>query len=150
MTEQQHLLAAHTAMLKVRCGSTCACSKRARFASPRLNAVACASTINGRKSTPYFQKWSSRQMTNAYCLVAVVCRPARRWLMPLANCPIAKNQVVRDGASTLWFEHPAERFLLVTDVATANMLTEKLATAKPNRITANSGWHWILKQAFGD
>ncbi|ELO84735.1 putative global regulator, partial [Salmonella enterica subsp. enterica serovar Enteritidis str. 6.0562-1] len=34
---------------------------------------------------------------------------------------------VRDGASTLlWFEHPAERFLLVTDVATANMLTEKL------------------------
>jgi hypothetical protein len=28
---------------------------------------------------------------------------------------------VHDGAtSILWFEHPAERFLLVTDVATAN------------------------------
>ncbi len=41
--------------------------------------------------------------------------------------PNSENQVVRDGASTLlWFEHPAERFLLVTDVATANMLTEKL------------------------
>ncbi len=26
----------------------------------------------------------------------------------------------------LWFEHPAERFLIVTDEATANMLTDKL------------------------
>ncbi|WP_411901081.1 hypothetical protein [Salmonella enterica] len=35
--------------------------------------------------------------------------------------------MVIDGASTLlWFERTAERFLLVTDVAPANMLTEKL------------------------
>jgi hypothetical protein len=32
---------------------------------------------------------------------------------------------VHDGAtSILWFEHPAERFLLVTDVATAERVTD--------------------------
>lgn len=41
--------------------------------------------------------------------------------------PDADNQAVRDGASTiLWFAHPAERFLLVTDAATAEKITEAL------------------------
>lgn len=41
--------------------------------------------------------------------------------------PSKEKQVVREGATTLlWFEHPAERFLIVTDEATANTLTDKL------------------------
>ncbi|MDF7759362.1 tRNA-modifying protein YgfZ [Kosakonia cowanii] len=41
--------------------------------------------------------------------------------------PDSENQVVQQGETTLlWFAHPAERFLLVTDAATAEMVTEKL------------------------
>lgn len=41
--------------------------------------------------------------------------------------PDEHNQVVREGATTLlWFNLPAERFLLVTDKATAGDITEKL------------------------
>lgn len=41
--------------------------------------------------------------------------------------PESENQVVHEGETTLlWFAHPAERFLLVTDAATADMVTEKL------------------------
>ncbi|WP_314419058.1 tRNA-modifying protein YgfZ [Pseudescherichia vulneris] len=41
--------------------------------------------------------------------------------------PDAEKQVVQEGAtSILWFAHPAERFLLVTDVATAELISEKL------------------------
>lgn len=41
--------------------------------------------------------------------------------------PESENQVVQEGETTLlWFAYPAERFLLVTDAATAEMVTEKL------------------------
>ena len=41
--------------------------------------------------------------------------------------PDAEKQVVQEGVtSILWFAHPAERFLLVTDVATAELISEKL------------------------
>ncbi|TNV20890.1 tRNA-modifying protein YgfZ [Buttiauxella sp. B2] len=41
--------------------------------------------------------------------------------------PDAENPVVQVGATTLlWFELPAERFMLVTDEATAQMLADKL------------------------
>ena len=44
-----------------------------------------------------------------------------------SELPDAEKQVTHDGAtSLLWFEHPAERFLLVTDVATAERVTEAL------------------------
>ncbi|MCT4715481.1 tRNA-modifying protein YgfZ [Enterobacteriaceae bacterium H18W14] len=44
-----------------------------------------------------------------------------------AALPDAQNPVVQDGATTLlWFNLPAERFLLVTDVATTQRLTENL------------------------
>ncbi|VDZ76952.1 Folate-dependent protein for Fe/S clustersynthesis/repair in oxidative stress [Salmonella bongori] len=61
-------------------------------------------------------------------LLGVAGFQARAALANVFNMlPDRENQVVRDGASTLlWFEHPAERFLLVTDVTTVNMLTEKL------------------------
>lgn len=44
-----------------------------------------------------------------------------------AELPDAEKQVVREGETTvLWFAHPAERFLLVTDAATAERVTEAL------------------------
>ncbi|AUU82546.1 tRNA-modifying protein YgfZ [Leclercia sp. LSNIH1] len=44
-----------------------------------------------------------------------------------SELPDAEKQVTNDGAtSLLWFEHPAERFLLVTDVATAERVTQAL------------------------
>lgn len=44
-----------------------------------------------------------------------------------STLPESENQVVQEGETTLlWFAHPAERFLLVTNAATAEMVTEKL------------------------
>lgn len=44
-----------------------------------------------------------------------------------STLPDAGNQVTRDGDTTvLWFEQPAERFLLVTDAATAQRVTDAL------------------------
>lgn len=44
-----------------------------------------------------------------------------------STLPESENQVVQEGETTLlWFAHPPERFLLVTDAATAEMVTEKL------------------------
>ena len=44
-----------------------------------------------------------------------------------SELPDAEKQVVSEGeTSILWFEHPAERFLLVTDVATAERVTDAL------------------------
>ncbi|MFW0766955.1 tRNA-modifying protein YgfZ [Trabulsiella odontotermitis] len=44
-----------------------------------------------------------------------------------STLPDAGNQVTRDGDTTiLWFELPAERFLLVTDAATAQRVTDAL------------------------
>ena len=61
-------------------------------------------------------------------LLGVAGFQARAALTPLFNeLPNADKQVVSEGAtSVLWFEHPAERFLLVTDVATATRITDAL------------------------
>lgn len=55
-------------------------------------------------------------------------RSLRVALAPLfAALPDAATPVVSEGAtSLLWFEHPGERFLLVTDVDTANRVTDAL------------------------
>ncbi|TCQ72487.1 hypothetical protein EC841_10531 [Raoultella ornithinolytica] len=61
-------------------------------------------------------------------LLGVAGFQARAALAPLfSELPNADKQVVTDGAtSLLWFEHPAERFLLVTDAETAARVTEAL------------------------
>lgn len=44
-----------------------------------------------------------------------------------SELPNSDKQVITEGASTvLWFEHPAERFLLIVDATTAETLVEKL------------------------
>ncbi|MEF3099647.1 tRNA-modifying protein YgfZ [Raoultella terrigena] len=61
-------------------------------------------------------------------LLGVAGFQARAALAPLfSELPNADKQVVTDGAtSLLWLEHPAERFLLVTDAETAARVTEAL------------------------
>ncbi|HIF6297963.1 TPA: tRNA-modifying protein YgfZ [Klebsiella michiganensis] len=61
-------------------------------------------------------------------LLGVAGFQARAALSPLfSELPNAEKQVVSKGAtSVLWFAHPAERFLLVTDVATATRITDAL------------------------
>lgn len=57
-----------------------------------------------------------------------------------SELPNSEKQVVSEGASTLlWFEHPAERFLLITDVATAESLTEKLR----GEAALNNSQQWL-------
>lgn len=61
-------------------------------------------------------------------LLGVAGFQARAALAPLfAALPDAGKPVVTEGVtSLLWFEHPAERFLLVTDADTANRVTDAL------------------------
>ena len=61
-------------------------------------------------------------------LLGVAGFQARAALAPLfAALPDAAAPVVsEDATSLLWFEHPGERFLLVTDVDTANRVTDAL------------------------
>ena len=61
-------------------------------------------------------------------LLGVAGFQARAALAPLfSKLPNADKQVVSEGStSLLWFEHPAERFLLVTDETTATRVTEAL------------------------
>lgn len=61
-------------------------------------------------------------------LLGVAGFQARAALKNLFNeLPDAEKQLVSEGeTSILWFEHPAERFLLVTDAATAERVTEAL------------------------
>ncbi|WP_342323665.1 tRNA-modifying protein YgfZ [Kosakonia sp. BYX6] len=63
-----------------------------------------------------------------HVLLGVAGFQARAALANLfTHLPDSEKQVVQDGETTiLWFEHPGERFLLVTDVATAQTVTEKL------------------------
>ena len=63
-----------------------------------------------------------------HVLLGVAGFQARAALKNLfSELPDAEKQVVSEGeTSILWFEHPAERFLLVTDAAIAERVTEAL------------------------
>lgn len=63
-----------------------------------------------------------------HVLLGVAGFQARAALASLfSTLPDSETQLVQDGAtSILWFAHPAERFLLVTDAATATQISEKL------------------------
>ncbi|MBV7406850.1 tRNA-modifying protein YgfZ [Enterobacter sp. ENT03] len=63
-----------------------------------------------------------------HVLLGVAGFQARAALANLfSTLPDPQTQVVQEGATQiLWFEHPAERFLLVTDVATAERITKAL------------------------
>ncbi|XMR29727.1 tRNA-modifying protein YgfZ [Escherichia coli] len=126
MTENQHLLAAHcdakgkmwSNLRLFRDGDGFAWIERRSVREPQLTEL---------KKYAVFSKVTIAPDNSVCCLVLPVFRRAPRWPISLVNYLQREKQVVKEGATTLlWFEHPAERSSIVTDEATANMLTDKL------------------------
>jgi folate-binding Fe-S cluster repair protein YgfZ len=89
-----------------------------------LSAAACESPAQrAEKIRGLFQ--SHYCPDDEHVLLGVAGFQARAALKNLfSELPDAEKQLVSEGAtSILWFEHPAERFLLVTDAATAERVT---------------------------
>ncbi|EKD4767531.1 tRNA-modifying protein YgfZ [Salmonella enterica subsp. enterica serovar Infantis] len=126
MTEQQHLLAAHCDAKGKMWSTLRLFRERDGFAWIERRSVREAQLTELKKYAVFSKVVIAPD--DERVLLGVAGFQARAALANVFSVlPNSENQVVRDGASTLlWFEHPAERFLLVTDVATANMLTEKL------------------------
>jgi len=78
---------------------------------------------------------------DARVLLGVAGFQARAALANLfSTLPDGENQVVRDGDSTLlWFEHPAERFLLVVSEETAQRVTDALR----GEAALNNSQQWL-------
>jgi folate-binding Fe-S cluster repair protein YgfZ len=76
-----------------------------------------------------------------HVLLGVAGFQARAALAPLfSELPGSDKPLVTDGVtSLLWFEHPAERFLLVTDVATAT----RVADALRSDAQLNNSQQWL-------
>ena len=126
LTEQQHVLAAH-------------CDAKGKMWSPlRLFRDGEGFTWIERRSLRESQLTELKKYAvfskvviapdDERVLLGVAGFQARAALANLfGELPDAEKPVTRDGATTvLWFAHPAERFLLVTDAATAETLCEKL------------------------
>ncbi|MGY5955530.1 tRNA-modifying protein YgfZ [Kosakonia sp. BK9b] len=78
---------------------------------------------------------------NEHVLLGVAGFQARAALAALFPAlPDAEKQVVQNGTTTLlWFAHPAERFLLVTDEATATEVATKLG----GEAQLNNSQQWL-------
>lgn len=126
MTEDQHLLAAHcdakgkmwSNLRLFRDGDGFAWIERRSVRESQLTELKKYAVFSKVTIAPDDER----------VLLGVAGFQARAALANLfSELPSKEKQVVREGATTLlWFEHPAERFLIVTDEATANMLTDKL------------------------
>ncbi|EKS2758531.1 tRNA-modifying protein YgfZ [Salmonella enterica] len=126
MTEQQHLLTAHCDAKGKMWSNLRLFRERDGFAWIERRSVREAQLTELKKYAVFSKVVIAPD--DDHVLLGVAGFQARAALANVFSVlPNSENQVVRDGVSTLlWFEHPAERFLLVTDVATVNMLTEKL------------------------
>lgn len=126
MTEDQHLLAAHcdakgkmwSNLRLFRDGDGFAWIERRSVRKPQLTELKKYAVFSKVTIAPDDER----------VLLGVAGFQARAALANLfSELPSKEKQVVKEGATTLlWFEHPAERFLIVTDEATANMLIDKL------------------------
>lgn len=126
MAEDQHLLAAHcdakgkmwSNLRLFRDGDGFAWIERRSVREPQLTELKKYAVFSKVTIAPDDER----------VLLGVAGFQARAALANLfSELPSKEKQVVKEGATTLlWFEHPAERFLIVTDEATANMLTDKL------------------------
>lgn len=126
LTEHQHLLAAH-------------CDPKGKmWSNLRLFRRQDGFTLIERRSLRDAQLTELKKYAvfskvtiapdDEHVLLGVAGFQARAALKNLfSELPDAEKQVVSEGeTSILWFEHPAERFLLVTDAATAERVTEAL------------------------
>lgn len=126
LTEHQHLLAAHCDPKGKMWSNLRLFRRQDGFAFIERRSLR-DSQLTELKKYAVFSKVTIAP-DDEHVLLGVAGFQARAALKNLfSELPDAEKQVVSEGeTSILWFEHPAERFLLVTDAATAERVTEAL------------------------
>lgn len=126
MTEHQHLLAAHCDPKGKMWSNLRLFRRQDGFALIERRSLRDAQLTELKKYAVFSKVTIAAD--DELVLLGVAGFQARAALKNLfSELPDAEKQVISDGAtSLLWFEHPAERFLLVTDVATAERVTQAL------------------------
>lgn len=126
LTEHQHLLAAHCDAKGKMWSNLRLFRRDGGFALIERRSIRDAQ-LTELKKYAVFSKVTI-EPDDEHVLLGVAGFQARAALANVfTTLPDAEKQVVQEGAtSILWFAHPAERFLLVTDVATAELISEKL------------------------
>ncbi|WP_448668939.1 tRNA-modifying protein YgfZ [Enterobacter mori] len=126
LTEHQHLLAAHCDPKGKMWSNLRLFRRQDGFALIERRSLRDAQLTELKK----YAVFSKVTITpdDEHVLLGVAGFQARAALKNLfSELPDAEKQVVSEGeTSILWFEHPAERFLLVTDAATAERVTDAL------------------------
>ena len=126
MTEHQHLLAAHCDPKGKMWSNLRLFRRQDGFALIERRSLRDAQLTELKKYAVFSKVTITAD--DEHVLLGVAGFQARAALKNLfSDLPDAEKQLISDGAtSILWFEHPGERFLLVTDVATAERVTEAL------------------------
>ncbi len=126
LTEHQHLLAAHCDAKGKMWSNLRLFRRDGGFALIERRSIRDAQLTELKKYSVFSKVTIAPD--DEHVLLGVAGFQARAALANVfTTLPDAEKQVVQEGAtSILWFEHPAERFLLVTDVATAELIAEKL------------------------
>lgn len=126
MTEHQHLLAAHCDPKGKMWSNLRLFRRQDGFALIERRSLRDAQLTELKKYAVFSKVTIAAD--DELVLLGVAGFQARAALKNLfSELPDAEKQVTNDGAtSLLWFEHPAERFLLVTDAATAERVTQAL------------------------
>lgn len=126
LTEHQHLLAAHCDPKGKMWSNLRLFRRGAGFALIERRSLRDAQLTELKKYAVFSKVTIAAD--DELVLLGVAGFQARAALKNLfSELPDGEKQVVSDGVtSLLWFEHPAERFLLVTDAATAERVTEAL------------------------
>ncbi|MBS0865285.1 tRNA-modifying protein YgfZ [Enterobacter mori] len=126
LTEHQHLLAAHCDPKGKMWSNLRLFRRQDGFALIERRSLRDAQLTELKKYAVFSKVIIAPD--DEHVLLGVAGFQARAALKNLfSELPDAEKQVVSEGeTSILWFEHPAERFLLVTDVATAERVTDAL------------------------
>jgi len=126
LTEHQHLLAAHCDAKGKMWSNLRLFRRDGGFALIERRSIRDAQLTELKKYAVFSKVTIAPD--DEHVLLGVAGFQARAALANVfTTLPDAEKQVVQEGVtSILWFAHPAERFLLVTDVATAELISEKL------------------------
>lgn len=126
LTEHQHLLAAHCDAKGKMWSNLRLFRRDGGFALIERRSIRDAQLTELKKYAVFSKVTIAPD--DEHVLLGVAGFQARAALANVfTTLPDAEKQVVQEGAtSILWFAHPAERFLLITDVATAELISEKL------------------------
>lgn len=126
LTEHQHLLAAHCDAKGKMWSNLRLFRRDGGFALIERRSIRDAQLTELKKYAVFSKVTIAPD--DEHVLLGVAGFQARAALANVfTTLPDVEKQVVQEEAtSILWFAHPAERFLLVTDVATAELISEKL------------------------